>query len=112
MRNTKFVMVAAVLLMSAGAGAQGNNAPPQQDVPKTTAVSTPDAVVIETTNQVEFGVRGTTFGANSDHARFQRYQDLRDGPTLDRFRYGKESNRYLMKLEADHVGYRDQRFFG
>lgn len=115
MRTKSLVMVAAVLLTAAGARAQDTNATatqtptPTQDVPK---VSAPAPAEFAPINEIEFGLRGTSFGTNSDKARFQRYQDLRDGGTLDRFRYFKGTNSYDVNLQADHVGYRDQRFFG
>ncbi len=91
MRTRLFVMVAALLLASAGAKAQ------QQDA---------------NTNQIDFGFRGTSFGDNPDKARFERYRDLRDGGFLDRFRFTRETGSWLVNLQADHVGYRDQRFSG
>src|SRR5215472_6876351 len=110
MRTRLLVMGAALLLVSAGAKAQdaGNGNAGQRDIPKTTAAANvPD---IELGNQIDFGVRGTTFGAHSDQARFQRYQDLRDGGFLDRFRFNKETQQYILTAQAEHVGYRDQRF--
>ena len=47
---------------------------------------------------------------SSDEARFQRYRDVRDGGTLDRLRVYKDTDAYRYSLQADHVGYRDQRF--
>jgi hypothetical protein len=31
---------------------------------------------------------------------------------VDLFRFTKETPAYLLNLEGDHIGYRDQRFFG
>ncbi|PYR40633.1 MAG: hypothetical protein DMF93_10515 [Acidobacteria bacterium] len=111
MRNRLSTMVAALLLMSAGALAQDKNpqGAPQQDVPKQTTAATSEFPL---TNQVDFGVRGTIFAEGSDQSRFQRYQDLRDGGTIDRIRWGRTTDRYLLKLEGDHLGYRDQRLAG
>ena len=111
MRNRLSTMVAALLLMSAGSLAQDKNpqGAPQQDVPKQTTAATSEFPL---TNQVDFGVRGTIFAEGSDQSRFQRYQDLRDGGTIDRIRWGKTTDRYLLKLEGDHLGYRDQRLAG
>src|SRR5579871_833819 len=114
MRTKSWMMVAAVLLMAAGARAQETTSADQtpaapQDVPKTTPAATPEFAPV---NQVDFGIRGTSYGAGSDQARYQRYQDLRDGGTLDKFRYWKETNSYDLGVQADHVGYLDQRFFG
>ena len=91
MRTRLLLMVAALLLASAGAKAQQ-----------------PDA----NTNQIDLGFRGTSFGDNADQARFERYRDLRDGGFLDRFRFTRETGQWLFNLQADHVGYRDQRYSG
>ncbi|OFV89979.1 MAG: hypothetical protein A3H95_09870 [Acidobacteria bacterium RIFCSPLOWO2_02_FULL_64_15] len=61
-------------------------------------------------NQIDFGVRGTDFHAGSDRARFERYKDLRSGGFLDRLRFGRQTDQWLFDLQADHVGYRDQRY--
>jgi MtrB/PioB family decaheme-associated outer membrane protein len=58
---------------------------------------------------VDFGYRGTSL--TGDVARFNRYQDLRDGPLVNRFRYAKESETTAFRLEANNVGYYDQRYF-
>jgi hypothetical protein len=95
MRNRLLTMVAA-LLVSVGASAQTQ---------ETGGTALPGY-----TNQIDFGIRATVFGDESDEARLQRYRDLRDGGTIDRFRFGKATDSYLLTLEGDHVGYRDQRF--
>src|SRR4051812_8121102 len=115
MRNRLSTMVAALLLISGGALAQEAQtvAAPGQDIPKTTATEGSDAgAEFGLTNQIEFGLRGTVFGEGSDKARFQHYQDFRDGGTLDRFRWAKSTNGYVFKAEADHLGYHNQRFLG
>jgi MtrB/PioB family decaheme-associated outer membrane protein len=111
MRNRLSTMVAALLLMSAGALAQDANPAeaPQQDVPKATAAATSEFPL---TNQIDFGIRDTFFADGSDQARYQRYRDLRDGGTIDRVRWGKTTDAYWFKVEGDHLGYRDQRFAG
>jgi MtrB/PioB family decaheme-associated outer membrane protein len=102
-------MVAALLLVGAGARAQ-ESASAQQDVVKSSgAGAVPD---VDLANQIDFGVRGTSFASGSDQARFNRYQDLRDGGFLDKLRYGKSTEQYRFNVQADHVGYRDQRFSG
>jgi hypothetical protein len=101
MRNLPVTIVAALLLTTGGAVAQ--------DMVRTTAPSSPDGAL---TNQIDIGLRGTSFGADSDQARYQRYRDLRDGGTVDRFRLSKDTDAYKWNLQADHIGYQDQRFFG
>ena len=65
---------------------------------------------VETSNFFDVGARGTIFDSGSDHARFQRYRDLRNGPTLDVFRFKRDSASSYLTVQADHVGYRDQRY--
>ncbi len=111
MRTTLLGMVAALLLISAGAAAQENStttpAVNQADVAKTAAAAGDLPLV----NQVDFGIRGTFYGSGSDEARYQRYRDFRDGGTIDLFRMLRETDKYQVKLQGDHIGYRDERFY-
>src|SRR3989344_6670665 len=66
----------------------------------------------EPQNQISLGYRSLVFGENSDEARFQRYNDLRDGLILDTFRLGKRTDTYSLEFGGNHVGYRDQEFSG
>jgi MtrB/PioB family decaheme-associated outer membrane protein len=91
MRTRLTGMVAALLLASAAAAAQQNEAGPL------------------TERQIDIGVRGTAYDAGSDEARYQRYRDLRDGVTVDFFRYLKEGDGWQFSASANHLGYRDQR---
>jgi MtrB/PioB family decaheme-associated outer membrane protein len=105
-------MVAGLLLLPAELLAQGAPAPApgggQSDTPKTTAATVlPD---FRSSNFIDVGVRGTSFGDGSDEARFQRYRDLRNGGTLDAFRFGNETDLRQFNVQADHVGYRDQQY--
>ncbi len=63
-------------------------------------------------NVAEFTVRGTAFADGSDEARFNRYRDLRNGGTLDLLRMSKATDSKWFTIQADHIGYRDQRFYG
>jgi MtrB/PioB family decaheme-associated outer membrane protein len=110
MRNRLSMMVAALLLVSGGAMAQDKDpaGAPQPDL----AAAKTASPEFTGTNQIEFGYRGTIYTANSDEARYQRYQDVRNGATVDKLRWGKTTDRYLFNVEADHLGYRDQRFAG
>ena len=111
MRNRLPTIVTALLLVSGGATAQDKE--PGQAPQSAAAAPTPaPAEFGGSANQIEFGYRGTVYTGDSDEARRQRYQDLRDGPTVDKFRWGKTTDQYLFKLEADHLGYRDQRVAG
>jgi len=57
---------------------------------------------------VVFGMR--LHDSVGDAARDQRYEDLRTGPEIDRFRYQRDTATWKVTLDADHVGYRDQRY--
>src|SRR5437762_735584 len=71
---------------------------------------TPSLFDPRASNFIDFGVRGTAFSSDSDEARYQRYRDLRNGGTLDAFRFTDETDRRSIALQADHTGYRDQRY--
>ena len=60
----------------------------------------------------QFQVGGRFNDVNGDPARFQRYQDYRDGVLFTDFRYANEdpSGAWLFRGTADNVGFRDQRF--
>ena len=72
-----------------------------------TAASTPSAAVA--VGSIDFG--GRLFDISGDPARDQRYRDMRSGPTIDRFRYSRDEKVWDFNAGADHVGYRDQRYF-
>jgi MtrB/PioB family decaheme-associated outer membrane protein len=61
------------------------------------------------TGHFDFGFRGLS--VDGDTARFQKYRDLRSGPTLDIFRWQVDKKTWLFTAEGDHLGYRDQRYF-
>jgi MtrB/PioB family decaheme-associated outer membrane protein len=94
MPKTVCVLTLAVLLTSTGrAGAQE----PAINIDKVTA------------GTVDFGAR--VFDVTGDPARDQRYRDLRSGPSIDRVRYTNDQQIWVLDAGADHVGYRDQRYF-
>ncbi|HKW00188.1 MAG TPA: MtrB/PioB family decaheme-associated outer membrane protein [Vicinamibacterales bacterium] len=64
----------------------------------------------QTWHQFQLGGRFT--GVDGDPARFQRYQDLRDGVLFTDFRFAREDSggASLFRAAADNVGYRDQRY--
>ncbi len=71
--------------------------------------ATPIEMVPSTGGMVNFGIR---LGAGTgDPARNERYRDLRDGPTVDAFRYSHDDTRRVFDAGIDHLGYRDQRYF-
>lgn len=131
MRTSVPVMVAALLLVSAGVKAQTPAEAPAQTPPAssqpaegTMTVAPPASGVdamfdhadfgpvtigLTEDNVIDFGVRGTSFDAGSDRARFQKFQDLRNGATIDLLRYTNNTDKYLFKVIAHDVGYNDQR---
>ncbi len=58
---------------------------------------------------IDFGAR--LYDVTGDPARDQRYRDLRPGPSMDRASYVRNEHLWLFTASADHVGYRDQRYF-
>ena len=46
--------------------------------------------------QIEVGARGTR--VSGDTARYERYRDLRSGPTLDRFRYERTHEAWAISM--------------
>lgn len=101
------------VLIPAAAAAQGSSQPPSQPSAQATpaaaapAAPTPD---LTSPNVIEIGLRGTGYTSGSDEARFQRYRDLRNGPTIDLVNYSRLNEASGFTVHADHVGYRDQRY--
>ena len=98
-----FVVIACWLLSAGVVAAQVNTPPPEpsQNFGPTTLPGLGD---------VDFGLRGTAFADNSDQARYQRYQDLRNGPFAEGFRWGDNDDQQYWDVRATHVGYRDQQY--
>jgi MtrB/PioB family decaheme-associated outer membrane protein len=61
-------------------------------------------------NFADFSVRGTVYTPGSDEGLAQRYRDLRGGGTLEFLRWSKDSDTRWWSVQADHTGYRDQRY--
>ena len=61
----------------------------------------------------QFQISGRLSSVSGDPARWQRYQDLRDGVLFTDARYEKEdpNGAWLFHAAADNVGFRDQRYF-
>jgi len=80
--------------------------------PAAPAVEVPHSLFDQTWHQFQFGARLTNI--DGDPARFQRYQDIRDGVLFTDAKYATEAPEgdWSFKAAADNVGWRDQRFFG
>ena len=92
----------SLLVFASAASAQNTQGTSAQEPPTSTAAPTP------TGGQAEFGGRASSI--SGDTARFQRYRDLRDGPTLERAQYQNVKQRWAFNASLDHAGYRDQRY--
>jgi MtrB/PioB family decaheme-associated outer membrane protein len=108
-----FALPAAVQAQAADQQAQATDPQAaQQTAAQSTAVETaPRSLFEQTWHQFQFGGRVTDI--NGDPARFQRYQDVRDGVLFTDARYAHEetSGAWLFRAAADNVGWRDQRLF-
>ena len=62
------------------------------------------------TGTFDLGIRGSS--VTGDAGRFERYRDLGDGVFLENVRVNRELERWLVNLQAEHVGRRDQRYTG
>lgn len=105
MRITRSTMAIALWLVASTAMAQQTPNTPVPETGQDTGLST-----LGNVGQLDFGFRGTAFGDTSDEARYQRFRDLRTGPFVDGFRFGRENEHWSFDARADHVGYRDQRY--
>jgi MtrB/PioB family decaheme-associated outer membrane protein len=96
-------LLIVLLLLGLTSAASGQTAP---------STPTPQAAAAAATSrsagEAELGGRATSI--SGDEARFQRYRDVRDGPTLDRSRYQKVKARWEFNASLEHAGYRDQRY--
>ena len=62
----------------------------------------------------QFQIGGRLSSIDGDPARWQRYEDLRDGVIFTNARYAREweGTGQLFRATADNLGYRDQRYSG
>lgn len=65
------------------------------------------APMIQPSGELDLGIRVTD--TDVDTARYERYRDLRDGAAT-RFRFGKETDRYVFDASALNAGYHDQQY--
>ena len=101
--RTRTLILTGALLVASAVYAQAQDTKPASTQPPAATGALPSL------GTVDFGYRATSF--TGDEARYNRYRDLRDGPYADRFRFKKESDTTAFRLEANNVGYRDQRYF-
>ncbi len=99
--RTLAVGLLGVLLVVPAAAQTPIGQPPASDA-ESAAVLDPNL------RSVDFGVRLSD--VDGDKARFNRYADRRTGAMLQGVRWTSETDARIWRLEADNVGYRDQRF--
>jgi len=104
MTKTRSTLTIACWLLSAGVGAAQVNTPPPEPAQSFSPTTLPGL------GDVDFGFRGTSFADGSDEARYQRFQDLRNGPFAEGFRWGSNDDQQYWDVRATHVGYRDQQY--
>jgi MtrB/PioB family decaheme-associated outer membrane protein len=104
MRTRTMTLIGAALLVTSASYAQAQDTKPAPAQTQTASTSfTPKF------GMIDFGYRGTSF--TGDEARYNRYRDLRSGPTVNRFHFAKETDSTVFRAEASNVGYRDQHYF-
>src|SRR3954469_11145622 len=109
---------ALTLALPVGAGAQAPAAPAAAPAAAQAAAPAADAdadtrsLFDETWNQFQLG--GRLSHIDGDPARFQRYQDVRNGVLFTNARFSRDDpgGLWQYRVTADNVGYRDQRFSG
>jgi MtrB/PioB family decaheme-associated outer membrane protein len=95
---------------SSTAGSQAKPATPAQPAPAA-APEEERSLFDQTWHQFQFGGRATSI--DGDPARFQRYQDVRDGVLFTDAKYASEAPEgdWAFRAAADNLGWRDQRYF-
>ncbi len=120
MRRFAITTIALLGLAAPGAAlAQGAAQPPAPSSPQAPAQPAAPATaeasrsLFEPTSR-EFLIGGRFTSVDGDPARYQRYQDQRDGVLFSNFRYSaaKPNGTWDYHVRADNVGYRDQEFIG
>ena len=120
-------LISLILLLGAAAApqralAQAGTPPAPTQKPAQAAAAQPAAATEETESERslfaltdrELFIGGRVSSIDGDPARFQRYQDMRDGLLFSGFRYSfaQPDGDYTYAARANNVGYRDQEYFG
>jgi MtrB/PioB family decaheme-associated outer membrane protein len=92
--------------------AAGSQAKPAPAAPTPQAEAEAPRSLFEPTWR-QFQIGGRLSSVSGDQARWQRYQDLRDGVLFTDARYEREdpNGAWLFHAAADNVGFHDQRYF-
>jgi MtrB/PioB family decaheme-associated outer membrane protein len=110
MRDLIRIAVIGSLAVAAPLTARAQQTQPPEPTSPPTAAEDSRSLFDQTWHQLQIGGRFSSI--DGDPARFQRYQDMRDGVLFTDFRYGKDdpAGRWLFHATADNVGYHDQRY--
>src|SRR5262245_13516122 len=111
----RFVFVSLVCSAALGApGAVRAQTPATQPPPAASAPTEESSRSLFEPTWSQFMIGGRATSIDGDPARFQRYQDVRDGVLFSDFRYAKHDvdGNWLYRVAADNVGYYDQRYRG
>ncbi len=84
-------------------------APEPQSAPAASPLDDSRSLFEPSWNTFQFA--GRLSSVAGDEARFQRYQDFRDGPLFTGARFLRETSAWSFQAGADNVGWRDQRYF-
>ena len=126
----RLVFMPLVLLVALGLPAMARaqaatppaQTPPKPATPAQPAATQPAAAPADTERgpslfaltDRELFIGGRVSSIDGDPARFQRYQDVRDGLLFSGFRYAfaQPDGNYTFDARANNVGWRDQEYFG
>jgi MtrB/PioB family decaheme-associated outer membrane protein len=97
----------------AQAGTPPQTKPPAQPAAAAPTTSDDTSTSLFTLTDRELFIGGRVSSIDGDPARFQRYQDMRDGLLFSGFRYAvaQPDGSYSFNARANNVGYRDQEYF-
>src|SRR6187455_1281920 len=107
MRRLALISPILSIVLAAPVAAQTPPAP-QAPAPQAPAADSSRSLIEVEPNQFLIGGRVTT--VDGDPARFQRYQDYRDGLLFSGGRFLREDPKFTFNAMADNLGYRDQRY--
>ena len=123
MRRFALTSIVCCIGLAVSTGAAAQTPPPKPAQPPAGAPTTPPATPAadeptETSGSLfdpmprQFQIGGRLSSISGDPARFQRYQDLRDGVVFTDARYERQEaeGAWFFHATADNVGYRDQRY--
>jgi putative beta-barrel porin MtrB/PioB len=108
-----FVGAAAPQRALAQAGTPSATQTPAQPAAASPTAADDTSRSLFTLTDREFFIGGRATSIDGDPARFQRYQDVRDGLLFSGFRYAfaQPDGTYDFHARANNVGYRDQEYF-